>query len=62
MRRPENSIHDGSPKLLALEILVEVPESRRIRSASVELEKNVHFAQGARQGLYAALGTDPLSV
>jgi hypothetical protein len=38
------------------------PEAQRIRSASIELEKDVSFTQGARHGLYAALGTDPLSV
>jgi hypothetical protein len=38
------------------------PEAQRVRSASIELEKDVPFSQGARHGLYAALGTDPLSV
>jgi hypothetical protein len=38
------------------------PEAQRVRSASIELEKGVSFAQGASRGLYAALGTDPLSV
>ena len=38
------------------------PEAQRVRSASIELEKDVSFTQGARHGLYAALGTDPLSV
>jgi len=27
-----------------------------------ELDKDVPFTQGARHGLYAALGTDPISV
>ena len=38
------------------------PEAQRVRSASIELDKGVSFTQGARHGLYAALGTDPLSV
>jgi hypothetical protein len=38
------------------------PEAQRVRSASIELERDVSFTQGARHGLYAALGTDPLSV
>jgi hypothetical protein len=38
------------------------PEAQRVRSASIELNKDVSFTQGARHGLYAALGTDPLSV
>ena len=38
------------------------PEAQRVRSASIELDKDVSFTQGARHGLYAALGTDPLSV
>jgi hypothetical protein len=38
------------------------PEAQRVRSASIELEKGVSFTKGARHGLYAALGTDPLSV
>jgi len=33
-----------------------------VRSASIELDKDVPFTQGAKHGLYAALGTDPLSV
>jgi hypothetical protein len=33
-----------------------------VRSASVELDKDVSFTQGAKHGLYAALGTDPMSV
>ena len=32
------------------------PEAQRVRSASIELEKDVSFTQGARHGLYAALG------
>ncbi|HXX08732.1 MAG TPA: hypothetical protein VEJ43_11780, partial [Pseudolabrys sp.] len=38
------------------------PDTQRVRSASIELGKDVPFTQGARHGLYAALGTDPLSV
>src|SRR6476646_10192254 len=38
------------------------PEAQRVRSASIELDKGVSFTQGAKHGLYAALGTDPLSV
>src|SRR5689334_15917814 len=38
------------------------PEAQRVRSASIELDKGVPFTQGASHGLYAALGTDPLSV
>ena len=38
------------------------PEAQRVRSASVELDKDISFAQGAERGLYAALGTDPMSV
>jgi phthalate 4,5-dioxygenase len=38
------------------------PEAQRVRSASIELDKDVSFTQGAERGLYAALGTDPMSV
>jgi hypothetical protein len=38
------------------------PDAQRVRSASAELDKNVPFTQGAKQGLYAPLGTDPMSV
>src|SRR5262249_31229110 len=38
------------------------PGAKRVRSASIELDKNVPFTKGAKHGLYAALGTDPLSV
>jgi hypothetical protein len=38
------------------------PDAQRVRSASVELDKDVSFSQGAKHGLYAALGTDPMSV
>ena len=38
------------------------PAAQRVRSASAELAKDVPFTQGAQHGLYAPLGTDPLSV
>ena len=38
------------------------PQAQRVRSASIELDKGIPFTQGAKHGLYAALGTDPLSV
>ena len=39
-----------------------VPAAQRVRSVSVELDKNTSFKDGARHGLYRELGTDPLSV
>ena len=36
--------------------------AQRVRSVSVELDKNASFTEGARHGLYRELGTDPLSV
>jgi hypothetical protein len=38
------------------------PEAQRVRSASAELGKDVRFTEGARDGLYRPLGTDPMSV
>ena len=38
------------------------PASAAGRSASIELDKGIPFTQGAKHGLYAALGTDSLSV
>src|SRR5262249_15555864 len=38
------------------------PETHRVLPASIELDKNAPLPQGAKHGLYAALGTDPLSV
>jgi hypothetical protein len=38
------------------------PDAQRVRSVAVELDKDVSFTKGAKHGLYAALGTDPLSV
>jgi phthalate 4,5-dioxygenase len=37
-------------------------EAQRIRSCSIELEKSVPFAEGAKHGLYRALGTEPVTV
>ena len=38
------------------------PAAQRVRSAAVELAQGQSFAEGAKHGLYAPLGTDPLSV
>jgi phthalate 4,5-dioxygenase len=38
------------------------PEAQCVRSASIELDKDTPFTQGAERGLYAPLGTDPMSV
>ena len=38
------------------------PEAQRVRSAAIELPQGASFAEGAKHGLYAPLGTDPLSV
>jgi nitrite reductase/ring-hydroxylating ferredoxin subunit len=38
------------------------PEVQHVRSVSIELPKEQSFAEGAKHGLYAALGTDPVSV
>jgi hypothetical protein len=38
------------------------PESQRVRSCAIELEKDVRFIEGARHGLFRALDTDPVSV
>jgi phthalate 4,5-dioxygenase oxygenase subunit len=38
------------------------PAAQRVRSVAIELDQGVSFTQGAKHGLYAALGTDPLSV
>jgi hypothetical protein len=38
------------------------PSAQRVRSVSVELDKDTSFTQGAKHGLYRELGTDPLSV
>ena len=38
------------------------PQAQRVRSVAIELAKGQSFSQGAKHGLYAPLGTDPLSV
>jgi phthalate 4,5-dioxygenase oxygenase subunit len=38
------------------------PVAQRVRSAAVELPKSVPFIEGARTGLFAALGTEPMTV
>jgi hypothetical protein len=38
------------------------PEHQRVRSAAVELDKDVKFFEGAQDGLFAELGTPPASV
>ena len=38
------------------------PDHQKVRSAAVELEKDVKFLLGARRGLFAELGTDPHTV
>jgi len=37
-------------------------EHQRVRSAAIELEKDVKFSEGAKDGLFAELGTDPATV
>ena len=38
------------------------PSAQRVRSVAIELAQGQSFAEGAKHGLYAPLGTDPLSV
>ncbi len=38
------------------------PEAQRVRSVAIELGQGVKFSDGAKNGLYAELGTEPLSV
>jgi len=38
------------------------PDAQRVRSVSIELAKGQSFAEGAKHGLYADLGTEPVSV
>jgi len=38
------------------------PASQRIRSCAIELPKDVNFTDGAKDGLFRPLGTDPVSV
>jgi hypothetical protein len=38
------------------------PAAQRVRSCAIELPKNVPFKDGAQDGLFRPLGTDPVSV
>ncbi len=38
------------------------PEAQKVRSCAIELPKDQHFKDHARHGLFAPLGTDPVSV
>ncbi|HEY1310077.1 MAG TPA: aromatic ring-hydroxylating dioxygenase subunit alpha, partial [Pseudolabrys sp.] len=38
------------------------PEAQRVRSVAIELDKDTSFTQGAKHGIYAELGTEPISV
>ena len=38
------------------------PESQRVRSCSIELDKSVPFVEGARHGLYRPIDTEPVTV
>jgi phthalate 4,5-dioxygenase oxygenase subunit len=38
------------------------PDSQRVRSCSIELPRDVKFKEGARDGLFRPLNTDPVSV
>jgi len=38
------------------------PETQRVRSCAIELPKEVPFKDGAKDGLFRPLGTDPVSV
>jgi phenylpropionate dioxygenase-like ring-hydroxylating dioxygenase large terminal subunit len=38
------------------------PATQRVRSCAIELPREVRFIEGARHGLFAALGTDPVTV
>jgi len=38
------------------------PDAQRVRSVAIELDHGVSFSEGAKHGLYAELGTEPLSV
>ena len=37
-------------------------EAQRVRSVAIELDQGVSFSEGAKHGLYAELGTEPMSV
>lgn len=54
--RAAKANQNGEP-ILGLE-----PEHQRVRSASYELDKNIDFLEGARDGLFPELGTDPHTV
>jgi hypothetical protein len=38
------------------------PEAQRVRSCSIELPRSIKFQEGAREGLFRPLNTDPVSV
>jgi hypothetical protein len=38
------------------------PASQRVRSCAIELPRNVHFRDGAWEGLFRELDTDPVTV
>ena len=38
------------------------PDAQRVRSCAIELPRNVNFKDGAWDGLFRALGTDPVTV
>ncbi len=38
------------------------PASQRVRSCAIELAQDVKFTDGAKDGLFRPLGTDPVSV
>ena len=38
------------------------PVAQRVRSVSIELGRDIKFSEGAKSGLYAELGTEPVSV
>jgi hypothetical protein len=38
------------------------PDSQRVRSCAIELPKSVKFKDGARDGLFRELNTDPVTV
>jgi len=38
------------------------PATQRVRSCAIELPKDVPFKDGAKDGLFRPLGTDPVSV
>ena len=37
-------------------------QAQRVRSVAIELGQGVSFSEGAKHGLYAELGTEPMSV